>query len=80
MNQFSKTMRRFAETWLYDPKCIKGIDADIAAIEDKMNIYLPQNYRSFITSYGPASTKWLLYSIVEGEYDLPDLQEFLPIE
>ena len=79
MDQFSQIMKEFADKWLYDPKCIKGTDAELEAIENKLKIYLPQNYKSFINSYGPASTKWLLNSIVEGEYDLPDLQEFLPV-
>jgi hypothetical protein len=41
---------------------------------------LPAAYRTFVITYGTPGTTFLLNSIVEGNHDVLDVQEFIAIE
>jgi len=80
MADFAETARKFAETWLWESKPVQGAEEQLLAVEQKLGIHLPGNYKQFIIEHGAPSTKWLLESITDGGHDLPDIQDFISVD
>jgi SMI1-KNR4 cell-wall len=72
----------FIDKWVHpDYRPIPILAEALDRVEDRFQTRLPESYRNFMESVGPASADLsLLTTIVDNRLDLPDLQEFFSPE
>jgi hypothetical protein len=56
MSDVAATLRGFAEKWLWESKPIPDAEESLRGVEQKMGIYLPDSYRSFVLDH--AAYRW----------------------
>ncbi|MGI1679862.1 MAG: SMI1/KNR4 family protein [Cellvibrionaceae bacterium] len=72
MNIFNE----FADKWIHMKSVEKESDDSIRDVEKSFQVKLPDTFKYFVKEYGSAYCPGLLGAIVEGEYDLYDVQNF----
>lgn len=79
MKTFPKVSEEFIQKWVQETAPYPEAEEHFKQIEKDLKITLPQNYKTFIQSYGEVSTQRLLSSICESEESVSDIQEFIKL-
>jgi hypothetical protein len=72
----ASVFKKFFAKWADSQELHPQSAGSVRLLESKYSIVLPQAYREFIITYGNICTQDLLASIVDGHYDLSDVQYF----